>query len=80
MRKDDADGKPELIAIASQFVNFDEFTEVTAGWDIDSRQLCRGNLNALLAQFYANDLSLNRHPDRRRISYECRFVPFDCTL
>ena len=60
MRKDDADGKPELIAIAGQFVEFDEFTEVTAGWDIDLRQLCRGNLNASMAQLVGESWSLGK--------------------
>jgi len=58
MRIDDTDTKPELIAIAGQFAEFDEFTEAVAGWDIDFRQLRSGKLNATLTQVVGESWSL----------------------
>lgn len=50
MRKTEGNPKPETIAIAGQFAEFDEFTEHTAAWEIDFRQVGRGSLNATLSQ------------------------------
>jgi len=58
MRINDTDTKPELIAIAGQFAEFDEFNEVAAAWDIDFRQLRSGKLNATLAQVVSESWSL----------------------
>lgn len=40
----------ELIAIAGQFTEFDQFIEFSAAWDVDFRQIGRGPLNATLSQ------------------------------
>jgi AraC-like DNA-binding protein len=58
MRKDENHIKPELIAIAGRFEEFDEFTEVAAAWDIDFRQIGSGKLNANLAQVVGESWSL----------------------
>ncbi len=50
----------EIIAHAGRFTEFDEFIENTAAWDIDFRQLGRGDLNATLAQVVGKSWSLSR--------------------
>jgi AraC family transcriptional regulator, ethanolamine operon transcriptional activator len=58
MRKEEPVSKPELIAIAGRFEEFDEFAEMSAAWDIDFRQIGRGRLNATLAQVMGDSWSL----------------------
>jgi AraC family ethanolamine operon transcriptional activator len=58
MRNDSIGKKSELLSIAGQFSEFDEFMEVTAAWDIDFRQIGRGRLNATLAQAVGESWSL----------------------
>lgn len=58
MRKKENHNKPELIAIAGRFEEFDEFTEVVAAWDVDFRQIGSGLLNAKLAQVVGDSWSL----------------------
>jgi AraC-like DNA-binding protein len=50
MRKSEQTSESELIAIAGQFAEFDQFIEFSAAWDIDFRQIGRGSLNATLQQ------------------------------
>jgi hypothetical protein len=42
--------QPLSLAVNHRFSSFDEFTDATALWDIDFRQLGHGNLNADLLQ------------------------------
>jgi len=58
MRKNDAARQSELIVVAGQFAEFDEFIEVAAAWDIDFRQIGRGRLNATLVQAVGESWSL----------------------
>ena len=58
MRNNENHSEPELIAIAGRFDEFDEFTDVTAAWDIDFRQIGPGRLNANLAQIMGESWSL----------------------
>ena len=50
MRKSEQTSESELIAIAGQFAEFDQFIEFSAAWDVDFRQIGRGSLNATLQQ------------------------------
>lgn len=50
MRKCEQTSESELIAIAGQFAEFDQFIEFVAAWDVDFRQVGRGSLNATLQQ------------------------------
>lgn len=50
--------KTDLIVIAGQFTEFDQFTEFAAAWDIDFRQVGRGPLNATLSQVVGKSWSL----------------------
>jgi AraC-like DNA-binding protein len=50
MRKSEQTSESELIAIAGQFAEFDQFIEFSAAWDVDFRQIGRGALNATLQQ------------------------------
>ena len=50
MRKTEKKLAPELIALAGQFAEFDQFIEFSAAWDIDFRQIGPGTLNATLSQ------------------------------
>jgi len=58
MRKNGVTSTSDVITIAGQFQEFDEFTEVAAAWDIDFRQLGGGQLNASLAQVVGDSWSL----------------------
>ena len=58
MRKSEQTSESELITIAGQFAEFDQFIEFTAGWDIDFRQLGWGSLNATLSQVVGESWSL----------------------
>lgn len=51
-------GNSNLIAIAGQFAEFDQFTEFIDAWDIDFRQVGRGQLNTTLSQVVGNSWSL----------------------
>jgi hypothetical protein len=58
MRKSEQTPGSEVIAIAGQFAEFDQFTEVTTAWDIDFRQITRGSLNATLSQAVGESWSI----------------------
>ena len=56
--KSEQKGNSNLIAIAGQFAEFDQFTEFTTAWDLDFRQVGRGSLNASLSQVVGKSWSL----------------------
>ncbi len=60
MRKTEIKSDPEPIGIAGQFADFDQFTEFSAAWDIDFRQIGRGALNATLSQAVGESWSFSK--------------------
>lgn len=58
MRKDKFKPDSDVFAIAGQFAEFDQFTEFSAAWDIEFRQIGPGNLNAMLSQAVGESWSL----------------------
>ena len=60
MRKKHQNPNPDKIAIAGKFSDFDQFTEFTAAWDLDFRQIGLGPLNATLCQVVDSTWSLAR--------------------
>ena len=60
MRKSELRVDPALLAFSAKFAEFDEFNESVAGWDVDFRQLNRGQLNASLFQIVSSGYSLFR--------------------
>lgn len=57
MRKPDQTPGSELIIVAGQCTEFDQFMEISAAWDIDFRQIGKGALNATFLQVVGDSWS-----------------------
>jgi AraC family transcriptional regulator, ethanolamine operon transcriptional activator len=60
MRKNSIARGSEIVAITGEFVEFDEFAEVAAAWDLDFRQIGKGRLNATLMQAFCESWFLGK--------------------